>query len=191
MDKIKFSQILLQTPKLNFIKIPSEVKSRDSSFGISLGYRLDVRGSRVRLPEGARNFSLHHRVQNGSGAHPASYPMSTRGPFLESKAAEAWSWPLTSILCRGQRMSGVIHPLPQYAFMAWCSVKAQGYFYLYLLSVQKFQRRNMHKGKRKDPHDLSIKRSFMQFLEKCIISLLVFVKFLMFSNCDPHFWGCL
>jgi hypothetical protein len=27
------------------------------------------------------NFSLHHRVQNGSGAHPASYPVDTRGSF--------------------------------------------------------------------------------------------------------------
>jgi hypothetical protein len=30
-------------------------------------------------------------------------------------------------------MSGVIHHLPQYAFMAWCLVKAQGQLYLYLL----------------------------------------------------------
>jgi len=29
-------------------------------------------------------------------------------------------------------MSGAIHPLPQYASMAWCSVKAQGQLYLYL-----------------------------------------------------------
>jgi hypothetical protein len=29
-------------------------------------------------------------------------------------------------------MSGAIPPLPQYAFMAWCSVKAQGQLYLYL-----------------------------------------------------------
>jgi hypothetical protein len=28
-----------------------------------------------RIPEEAGNFSLHHRVQTGSGAHPASYPM--------------------------------------------------------------------------------------------------------------------
>jgi hypothetical protein len=28
----------------------------------------------VRFPAGAGNFSLHHRVQNGSGAYPASYP---------------------------------------------------------------------------------------------------------------------
>jgi len=33
------------------------------------------------------------------------------------------------------RMRGAISPLPfpQYAFMAWCSVKAQGKLYLYLL----------------------------------------------------------
>jgi hypothetical protein len=40
---------------------------------------------------------------------------------------------LTSIYCRGQRMRGAMTPLPQYAFMAWCSVKAQGQLYLYLL----------------------------------------------------------
>jgi hypothetical protein len=39
----------------------------------------------------------YHRVQNGSGAHPVSYPMGTRGSFPGGKAAEAWSWPLTSI----------------------------------------------------------------------------------------------
>jgi hypothetical protein len=29
--------------------------------------------------------------------------------------AGAWSWPFTSIKCWGQRMSGTIPPLPQYA----------------------------------------------------------------------------
>jgi hypothetical protein len=57
--------------------------------GIPLGYGLDFRGSRVRFPAGAWNFSLHHRVQKGSGAHPASYPMGTRGSFLGCKAAGA------------------------------------------------------------------------------------------------------
>jgi hypothetical protein len=33
-------------------------------------------------------------------------------------------------------MSGTIPPLPQYAFMAWCSVKAQGQIYLYLSSLR-------------------------------------------------------
>jgi hypothetical protein len=36
-------------------------------------------------------------VQNGSGAHPASYPMGTRGSFPGGKAVGAWRWPLTSI----------------------------------------------------------------------------------------------
>jgi hypothetical protein len=57
------------------------LKSRDSSVSIALGYGLDDRGSRVRFPAGAGTFSLHRRVQNGSGAHPASYPMGTRGSF--------------------------------------------------------------------------------------------------------------
>jgi hypothetical protein len=48
------------------------MKSRDSSVGIELGYGLEDRGSRVRFPAEAGNFSLHHLVQNSSGAHPAS-----------------------------------------------------------------------------------------------------------------------
>jgi hypothetical protein len=52
----------------------------------SLCYGLDDRGCRFRFPAGAGNFSLHHRVQNGSGAHPASYPMATRGSFPGCKA---------------------------------------------------------------------------------------------------------
>jgi hypothetical protein len=61
----------------------------DSSVGIALSYGLDDRGSRVRFPAGAGNFSLYHRVQNGSEVHPASYPMGTRGTFPRGKAAGA------------------------------------------------------------------------------------------------------
>jgi hypothetical protein len=50
-----------------------------------MGYWLDDRGSRIRFPTGAGNFSLHHRFQNGSVAHPASYPMGTKGSFLGVK----------------------------------------------------------------------------------------------------------
>jgi hypothetical protein len=74
-----------------------EPEKRDSLVGIELGYRLDDRGSRVRVPAGAGNFSLRHRVQNDSGAHPASYPRGTRGSFPGGKMAGAWSWPLASI----------------------------------------------------------------------------------------------
>jgi hypothetical protein len=46
-----------------------------------------VTWSGVRVPAGAGNFSFHHRVQNGSGARPASYPMGTRGSSPGVKAA--------------------------------------------------------------------------------------------------------
>jgi hypothetical protein len=39
----------------------------------------------VRVPAGAGNFSLNHRIQIGSGAHPASYPMDIGGSFLGVK----------------------------------------------------------------------------------------------------------
>jgi hypothetical protein len=32
-----------------------------------------------------KGFSLHHRVQNGPGTHPASYPLGTKGSFLGVK----------------------------------------------------------------------------------------------------------
>jgi hypothetical protein len=68
---------------INCVSYPTAL----SSVGIALGYELDDRGSRVRFPAGAGNFSLHYRVQNGSRAHPASYPRGTRGSFPGSKAA--------------------------------------------------------------------------------------------------------
>jgi hypothetical protein len=37
-------------------------------------------------------------------------------------------------------MSGALHALPPYAFMAWCLVKAQGQLYLYLY-IDKMLRR--------------------------------------------------
>jgi hypothetical protein len=82
---------ILTLPQYAFMAWCSVKKSRgttrDSSAGIALGYWLDDRGSRFRFPVGAGNFSLHHRVQNGSGAHPASYPKGTRDSFPGSKAA--------------------------------------------------------------------------------------------------------
>jgi hypothetical protein len=92
----------------------------------------------VRFPAGAGNFSLHRRVQNGSEAHPASYPMGTVDSFPGNKAAGAWSWPLTSISCRGQEWvelylhspntpsrhgaqlsTGTALPSPYFTFASW------------------------------------------------------------------------
>jgi hypothetical protein len=73
----------------NIYTLRLTIKSRDSSVGIAMGYGLDDRGSRVRFPSGTGNFSLHHRVQNGSGVYRASCPMGTRGSFPGGKAAGA------------------------------------------------------------------------------------------------------
>jgi hypothetical protein len=89
------------------------------------GEYLDLRGRKYG------NFSLHHRVQNNSGAHPASYPMGTRGSFpgVKRPGREADHSPPST--AEVKKMSGAIPPLPQYAFVAWFSVKAQGQlFYL-------------------------------------------------------------
>jgi hypothetical protein len=43
----------------------------------------------VRLPVGARYFSLLHSVQICSGAHQASDPMGVGGSFPEGKAVGA------------------------------------------------------------------------------------------------------
>jgi hypothetical protein len=40
-----------------------------------------------RISNSTGNFPLHHRVQNGSGAHTAFYPMGTSGSFPGGKAA--------------------------------------------------------------------------------------------------------
>jgi hypothetical protein len=84
---------------------------------IALGYGLDDRGSRMRFPAGAGKFSLHHRVQNGSGAHPASYPMGTRGSFpgvKRPKREAGHSHPSNA----ESRMRGALPPLFHYVFMA-------------------------------------------------------------------------
>jgi hypothetical protein len=52
------------------------------------GYGLDDRAIGVRSPAGAKDFSSIICVQTGCGAHPASSPMGTGGPFLGGKA-----WP--------------------------------------------------------------------------------------------------
>jgi hypothetical protein len=105
-------------------------KSCDSSVGIVQGYRLDDWGCRIRFLAGAGNFSLHHCVQNGSGSHPASYPMGTRGSFPGSKAARDMKLTTHLHLVLRSKNEWSYTSTPQYAFMAWCSVKGKGQLYL-------------------------------------------------------------
>jgi hypothetical protein len=61
--------------------------SKTSRSWIALsGCGLDNRAIKVRSPAEARVFSSSPCVQTGSGAHPASYTIGTRGPFPGGKA---------------------------------------------------------------------------------------------------------
>jgi hypothetical protein len=92
---------LMIAPTLRLIWIDTVliiIKNNDTcKFSTSNNCTSDKIHSRVRFPAGTGNFSLHHHVQNSSGAHPPSYAMGTRGYFPGGKAAGAWSWTLTSM----------------------------------------------------------------------------------------------
>jgi hypothetical protein len=57
-----------------------------SSGSIVSDYGLDDRAIGVRLPAREKDFASSLCVQTGSGAHPASCPMGTRGPFPGGKS---------------------------------------------------------------------------------------------------------
>jgi hypothetical protein len=87
----KLRNLCIQLSKMSLNKQTPffRTKSPDSSVGIATSYGLDDQMNGVRFPAGAGNFSLRHRVQTGSGAHPASHPMRTGGSFTGGKAARA------------------------------------------------------------------------------------------------------
>jgi hypothetical protein len=62
------------------------MRSRSGSGSIVSGYGLHDRAIEVQSPAEARDFSSSLCVQTGSGAHPASCPMGTGGPFPGGKA---------------------------------------------------------------------------------------------------------
>jgi hypothetical protein len=61
--------------------------------------------------EGARGFSLRHKLQTGSEAYPASYPVGTGGSFPGGKAAESED-DLSPSSNAEIKNCGVILPLP-------------------------------------------------------------------------------
>jgi hypothetical protein len=67
-----------------YIRYCTDVRrSRSSSVSIVSDYGLDDQDS---IPDSGRGFFPSLCVQTGSGAHPASCPMGTGGPFPGSKA---------------------------------------------------------------------------------------------------------
>jgi hypothetical protein len=67
-------------------------------------------------------------VQNGSGAHDASYPMGTGGLSLGVKQPRCEADHSHLHLVQSLRMCGAIPLLPQYASMPWCLVKRRDNF---------------------------------------------------------------
>jgi hypothetical protein len=57
-----------------------------SSVSNSVWLRTGRPSDRGSIPGRARDFSSNLYVQSGSGAHPVSCTMGTRGPFPEGKA---------------------------------------------------------------------------------------------------------
>jgi hypothetical protein len=83
---VEFSNLIVTT----YIQISnvlySNIRSLVSSDSIVSDYGLDDRAIGIRSPTGAKDFSSILCVQAGSGAHPASFPMGTGGPFPGGKA---------------------------------------------------------------------------------------------------------
>jgi hypothetical protein len=65
---------------------------------------------------------LRHRVQTGSGAHPASYPMVTEGSFsgVKRSGRKAYHSPP---FCAEDKNAWSYTSTPSYVFMSWCLIK--------------------------------------------------------------------
>jgi hypothetical protein len=86
----------------------TQYKNRGSSFCIMTGYKLDGRGSN---PGRGKKFLCSLKSSGYRGALSPG-----------CKASAAWSWPLTSVQCRGQEWWSYAST-PPHDFMAWCLIK--------------------------------------------------------------------
>jgi hypothetical protein len=77
----------------------------------------------VQIPTEAGNFSLHHRVQNGSGAPSSLLSNGYQGIYPWGQSGMGVKLTTHLNLVPRLRMHGVIPPVSQYVFVAWCSVK--------------------------------------------------------------------
>jgi len=96
------------------------VKSWDSS--VSIVTRLQAGRPLFDSRQEQRFLSVRHHAQADHPTHPASRPTCTGSSFPGVKAAEAWNWPLTSSLCRGEEYVKLYLHFP-YVFMAWYLTK--------------------------------------------------------------------
>jgi hypothetical protein len=91
-----------------------------------LGYELDDGGFESREGLGIFLFTIASRPALEPTQPPIQWLAGALSLGVKRLGSEADLSPPSRL-----RMSRFIPPLPQYAFSAWCSVKAQGQIYLY------------------------------------------------------------
>jgi len=82
----------------------------------------------VGIAAKAGNFSVHYHVRTGSETHVITY-LTVPGVlslWVKQQEREADHSPPS---CAKVKNAWSYNSIPQYAFMAWCSVKAQGQLY--------------------------------------------------------------
>jgi len=72
-----------------------------------------------------KNYDIQYLLLD-FGAHSSSYPMGMRGSFPGGKAAGGVKLTTHLKLVLSSKNPRSYTSTPQYAFMAWCSVKVQG-----------------------------------------------------------------
>jgi hypothetical protein len=116
--------------KLNRVGLQAK-DEMGSSDSVMFGYGLDDQPIEVRSLAEAKDFSSSLCVQTGSGAHPASCPMSTMGPFPGGKAQPGRDADHSPHKVPTSRMSRSYTSSPPSAFMA-CSGKALAFGFFLL-----------------------------------------------------------
>jgi hypothetical protein len=109
--------------------------------GIAQWYSAGLRAglSGVLVPAGAGNFSLHHRVQTGSGPHPDPCPLDTRGSFPEGEEVrEAHHSPPYSA---GVKNAWNYTSTSQYVVMVWYVITGKTLLIPYLYWDRNFKSR--------------------------------------------------
>jgi hypothetical protein len=104
-------------------------RSWDSSVGIALGYGLDDRGFKSRQELGMFPFTTTSRPALGPTQSPVKWIPGSLSLGIKRPEHEADHSPPSSTEVKNVWS---YTSTPQYAFMEWCSVKAQEHLYLYL-----------------------------------------------------------
>jgi hypothetical protein len=112
----------------------------DIHFNIILPFAPRLQSGPEKLSRNPEVLNMVVACSSETLAHPASNPTDNGDSFPEGKAEGAWSWPLTSISCRGQekvelyllspiRLHGVV--------LSWASATSLSYQITFLGKLRK------------------------------------------------------